>query len=347
MKHIELLNLICKHKKIIDEAYRHKKLLSVPGELVEIGLFSKIGGYYYLNEAYFNFVDTLLARADFAYVIEDFDKELKKLLELKQEWETTKNSYIKDLIFKMINRIYQGMKNRDKRVKALIDKLENDLVSDLDLLIKEARSILNSIEEIIIKNEDIVKVIEEFLHTEFREFVSDVLLDIIHLNQNIDSYLKRIRDFISQTEKKRLFNQRLFKIARMILNEDSRIDEFLKDKKFVYKHKIEVVPDSTYIRYSRLKNILKDIGIKKKVKKSKVRKLEEVIELINLKELLKTLKGSQDIFKSIIDYVGKVDKELLNESVRVFVYILNHYDKELIYTKEYNEFNVRIVKWRV
>jgi hypothetical protein len=44
--------------------------------------------------------------------------------------------------------------------------------------------------------------------------------------------------------------------------------------------------------------------------------------------------------------VGKVDKELLNESVRVFVYILNQYDKEVVYTKDYNEYNVRVVKWK-
>jgi hypothetical protein len=28
------------------------------------------------------------------------------------------------------------------------------------------------------------------------------------------------------------------------------------------------------------------------------------------------------------------------------VYILNHYDKNLEYTKEFNEYNVRIVKWK-
>jgi hypothetical protein len=47
MKHIELLNLICRNRKIIDEAYKQKKLFSVPNELVEIGLFNKIGGKIY------------------------------------------------------------------------------------------------------------------------------------------------------------------------------------------------------------------------------------------------------------------------------------------------------------
>ncbi|WP_457565124.1 hypothetical protein, partial [Caminibacter sp.] len=82
MRHIELLNLLCRYRKIIDEAYKHKKIISAPKELVQIGLFSKIGNFYYINEIYLNFVDTLLARADFSYVAEDFEKEIKKLKSL-------------------------------------------------------------------------------------------------------------------------------------------------------------------------------------------------------------------------------------------------------------------------
>jgi hypothetical protein len=77
------------------------------------------------------------------------------------------------------------------------------------------------------------------------------------------------------------------------------------------------------------------------------RDLQEVINLIDLKGLIKSIEGSDDVFKSIIRYVGKIDKDLLNESVRVFVYILNHFDKKLKYEKEYNEFNIRVVKWKV
>ncbi|NPA12021.1 MAG: hypothetical protein GXO62_07250 [Epsilonproteobacteria bacterium] len=346
MKHIEFLNLLCKHRKIINQAYIEKKVISIPPELAEIGLFDKIGGYYYLNEAYYKFVDTILQRVDFTYVIEDFDKELKKLKEAKKEYMLSKNPYFKEQIFTLTNRIYQGMKNRDKNLLSLIEKLENDLVSDLDILIKEAKNILSSIEESMQKNEEIIEVIES-LKSEFRDYINDVLFNILILNQNIDTHLKRIREFISQSEKKRLFNQKLFNIAHLILNEDKRIDEYLGLKRFAFKKKIEYVPDTTYIRYSKLKSILGNIGEKNTKKPPKVRKLEEVIELIDLKGLIKFIKGSPDIFKSIIEYVGEIDRELLNESVRVFVYILNHYDKELVYTKEYNEFNIRIVKWRV
>ncbi len=349
MKHIELLSLLCRHKKFLDEAYKQKRLLFVPSELVEVGLFSKVGGYYYLNDVYLNFVDTLLARADFSYVAEDFDKELKKLLDLKEDYKLSKNFYLKDAIFSLLNRIYQGMKNRDKKLLSLIESLESDDVSELDILIKEAKRILASIEEIMQKNSQISKVFEEFEgFEEFREFVGDGLVDIIKLNQNIDLYLKRLKEFISQSEKKRKFNQKLNKIALMILKEDGRIDEFLASKRFVYKGKITPLVDTTYLNYQKAREVIGSIKKEKNIKKVSIKKdLKEVIELINLKKLLARVRGSEDIFKAIVEYVGKIDRELLNESIRIFVYILNEYDKELIYTDEFNEFNVRVVRWRV
>ncbi|MEO1923529.1 MAG: hypothetical protein ABGX25_03295 [Nautiliaceae bacterium] len=348
MKHIELLTLLCRHKKLLDEAYKQKKLISAPKELIEIGLFNKVGGYYYLNEIYFNFVDTLLARADFSYIAEDFDREIKKLLELKEEFRINKTAVLKDLIFSLLNKIYQGMKNRDKRILALVEKLENDEMSELEFLVKEGKNILKNVEEIMNKNALIINTFEGFKEFgDFREFVKDMMIDVIHLNQNIDAYLKRLREFISQTERKRRFNQKLYKTAFMILNEDGKIDEFLVTKRFVIKQKFEYVPDSAYIDYEKAKRIIGKFTKEKKIKKSEVKRdLKEVIALIDIKNLLKYVKKSEDVFKSIIEYVGNVDKNLLNESVRVFVYILNHYDKELVYTEEYNEFNVRVVKWK-
>ncbi|GAX87484.1 conserved hypothetical protein [Lebetimonas natsushimae] len=348
MKHIELLNLICKHRKIIDLAYKQKKLLSVPEPLVEIGLFNKIGGFYYINEIYLNFVDTLLSRADLSYIAEDFEKEFRKLLEYKNEYQFKKTSVLYDLIISLVTKIYQGMKNRDKRVLALIENFEKDEESNLDFLINEAKKILLDIEEIMQKNETIYNLFEEFLKfQEFENLIKDILVDITALNQNIDSYLKRLREFITQTEKKRRFNQKLFKIANMILNEDVKIDNFLTTKKFVNKQKIEVFPDSAYMDYEKAVKVIGKFTKEKKVKKSKVKKdIKEVIELINLKQLLEYIKGSDDIFKSIIEYLPRIDRELINESVRVFVYILNHYDREIEYKKGYNEYNVRIVKWK-
>ena len=347
MKHIEFLNLLCKNRKILDEGYKNKKLISVPDELLKIGLFNKVGEYFYINEAYLNFVDTFLARADFSYIAEDFDEEIKKILSLKEEYKLKKSSLISDIIFKLLNKIYQGMINRDKRVKALIENLEDDDKSELDFLIKEAKNILARISEIIEKNREIYIVFEDFLEfNEFEDFVKDILFDLISLNQNIDGYLKRLQEFISQTEKKRQFNQKLFKISNMILNEDNRIDNFLISKKFVYKQKIIPLADISYLNSDKLKNILGELKREKVVKKGKIKKIEEVINLIDIKKLLEYVKGSEDIFKTILEYIGKLDKELINESVRVFVYILNHYDKYLEYEKEYNEFNVKVVKWK-
>jgi hypothetical protein len=270
MKHIELLNLICKHRKIIDLAYKQKKLLSVPEPLVEIGLFNKIGGFYFINEIYLNFVDTLLSRADLSYIAEDFEKEFRKLLEYKNEYKFKKTPILYDLIISLITKIYQGMKNRDKRVLALIENFEKDEESNLDFLIKEAKKILLDIEEIMQKNETIYNLFEEFLKfQEFENLIKDILVDITNLNQNIDSYLKRLREFITQTERKRKFNQKLFKIANMIINEDAKIDDFLIIKRFVNKQKIQVFPDSVYMDYEKAIKVIGKFTKAKVIKKIK------------------------------------------------------------------------------
>jgi len=149
MKHIEILKLICKYKELIDRAYKEKRVFNIPYELYEIGLFNKIGEYYYLNESYKNFVDTLLSRADYSYIAQDFEKEIKRLANLIEDYKTKKDNFTKDLIFEIVKNIFDGMKNRDKRVLALIEKLEGDKISDLEILIKEAKKILSDIEDVI------------------------------------------------------------------------------------------------------------------------------------------------------------------------------------------------------
>jgi len=351
VKHLELLNLLCRHRRVIDEAYKdpHRRVEMVPPQLLEVGLFLKIGEYYYLNELYINFIDTLLARADLSYIATDFEKELNRLNQLKEEYQFRRRPFTQRLIFQLLNQIYQGMKNRDRRLGGLIENLERDQFSDLEFLLKEARKILEGIGEVMERDREIVAIFEEFMDfPEFREFIKDIFLDLLHLNRNIDGYLKRLREFISQTEKKRRFNRKLFKTAQMILNEDSRVEEFLTKKMFRIQKKMEYVPDIAYINYNRVKRIVGSLTRPRKVKKTTVkRELEEVISLIDLKTLLTKVQGSSDIFKSVVEHIGKIDRELLNESVRVFVYLLNHYDKELIYTPHYNEFNVRIVQWKV
>ena len=116
MKHIELLNLICKHKKIFDEAYKNKKIISAPKELVQTGLFIKIDEYYYLNEIYINFANTLLARSEIDFIFEDFEKELKRVIEYKNEYFVTKNGFYLDFLYNLSNRIFQGMKNKIKKI---------------------------------------------------------------------------------------------------------------------------------------------------------------------------------------------------------------------------------------
>jgi len=345
MKHIELLNLLCKQRKILDEAYKQKKLISVPKELVEIGLFIKIDEYYYLNEIYLNFINTLLNRSEIDFVFEDFEKELKRLIEYKNEYFATKNSFYLDGLYNLSNKIFQGMKNRDKMILGLIVSFERDNIREIDILIKETTRILGEIENLIDINKKIANEFDTLKETALKEFIKDILVEVVTLNRNIEKYLNRLKEFIIQTEKKRIFNKKLQKIANLILKEDARIEDFLKNKDFVVKEKIISVPD--IIDMEIVKRAVGKLFIKKEIKKVEIKKpIEEVVRLIDVKKLIEKLPGSIDVFKSVLDYIEKKDKKFMVESVRVFVYVLNHYDKNIIYTDKFNEFNVRICKWK-
>ena len=345
MRHIELLNLLCRHRKILDEAYKQKKLISVPKEFVEIGLFIKIDEYYYLNEIYLNFINTLLSRSEINFVFEDFEKELKRLIEYKNEYFSTKNSFYLDGIYNLANKVFQGMINRDKMILGLIVSFERDNISEIDILIKEATRILNEIESLIDINKKITDEFDLLIKTPLKEFIKDILVEIVNLNRNIEKYLNRLKEFIIQTEKKRIFNKKLQNIANMILKEDVKIDEFLQNKDFIVKEKIISVPDVIDIEIA--KKAVGKLFIKKEIKKVEIKRpIEEIVKLIDIKKLITKLPGSEDIFKTVLDYIEKKDKNFIAESVRVFVYVLNHYDKNIIYTDDFNEFNIRICKWK-
>jgi len=345
MKHIELLNLICRYKNVIDEGYRNKKLSFVDEKLVEIGLFTRIGEFYYINDSYIEFVNTLLHRADLNYIIEDFSKEVKRLIELKNNYLIKKDTFTYKLINSMILKIYQGLQNRDKNILALIETLENDKISELDVLINEAKRILSEIEESIETNELIVKTLEEIEKIEeFKNIVFSVIFDIIKLNEHIDGYLKRIREFIHQTEQKRRYNQKLFKLSRMILEESVIIDNLLSSKDFVYKYKINYLADK--LNRKKLKSIISKVLIPRVSKKEKVKTpIEEVVKLIDINSLIKKLHSSNDIFSDIVNYLRDYP-EFISEALRVYVYVINHFDENITYTDEFNKYNVRIVKWK-
>ena len=344
MKHLEFLNLLCKYRKIINEGYIRSKLISIPNELEEVGLFKKIGNYYYLNDSYKNFVNTILQRVDFDYIVEDLEKEIKRVEFLKEEFFNTSSLFVLEQLKNMVLKIFQTIQNRDKSLNSVLNMLEKDNKASLDFLIKEAKRIVNDIEIASKNNIKIITIFDDLKSIpDLSSIIKDIKYDIVELNIRLDSYLKRLKDFISQTERKRAFNQKLNRVALMILREDKKIDDILINKDFVVSKKIEVVAD--IIDSKKVNKIFNFTIQKEKKTSSKKRELKEVIELVDINKLIDFVKGSEDIYLSILEYL-KFKKELLNESVRVFVYILNNYDKNLVYSKEYNKYGVRIVKWK-
>jgi hypothetical protein len=345
INHLDFLNLLCKNKSIIDEAYKRKKInFTPPSELVEIGFFQKVGKYYYINSTYINLIDTILKRAEIGDIAEDFDKELKRLSEYKKEYKEKKSAYLAEIIDKLLVKIYQGMQNRDSRLLSLIEKLEKE-DNELDFLIKEANRIVSDIKEINEKNSLIYKEFQEFMEfEEFREFVSVALNGMTIFIENSILYLNRLSDFIIQTKRKREFNKKLSKIADMILNEDIRIDDYLTTKTFPFRQRISPFEDIEKINVKKAKKIVGNFKRKKEMKEIYIKNIDnEIIYIPDIKNIIQKIEGSEDIFETIINLIPKND---INESVRIFMHIINHYDEKIEYKDKFNSYNIRVVKWK-
>ena len=72
-----------------------------------------------------------------------------------------------------------------------------------------------------------MSTIKEYLTSDHRK--CDELFAIMEhgVSESLTDAKDMVKEFISQTERKRRFNQKLFKIAHLILNEDNKIDDFL------------------------------------------------------------------------------------------------------------------------
>jgi len=167
MNHIDLLNLICKNKEIINEAYLNTHLSVVKDELVRNGLFFKTAKGYRLNKSYVDFINLLLQRVDYSVVFGDYEKEHKELIYAKNRFLDTKNGHFKTQIIQLIEDIHIKFINRDNEIKAMLLKMEHENSLDIDILIEEANRINKKINELIIANEKIHRSFEiDFLGKE-------------------------------------------------------------------------------------------------------------------------------------------------------------------------------------
>ena len=86
MKHIELIELLYKHRVLIDESFKGDDVSGIPVELIdEVAIFQRVAKKYELSDSYVQFANTMLKRVDANYRFGDYNEEIKLLIELKSD----------------------------------------------------------------------------------------------------------------------------------------------------------------------------------------------------------------------------------------------------------------------
>ncbi len=363
MKHIDLVKLLYKNLELIDRAYRQEHIHNVEEELLDSTLFIKINERYKLNKNYLNFVDSILQRVDYSIIFGDYEKECKELVKLKKRYLQTQNDFYKHSIEHLIENLYEKFYNRDREIQILLLRLENDTSLEIDILLENATDTLEKIYELIEANEQIGDMFRNDLRgldANIDKLLQNISVDVLKYIYNIDKYIDQINRFILQTQKRRLQNRQLTHISNLILNEECiALDEFLgvASNKLYFTHtrsqknRIDIYPDDRdiYKLKKGLSEILEHIDVKPIKKVGYIKKqTHEKLDIVNMEKIIEgldTMKSS-DIFVFIKEHkeLARYDgKELIDESFKIYLYLTTK--DQVLFTKEFNEYNIKVAKW--
>ena len=358
MKHIDLLNLLCKNKELINEAYLQGYSTIANEELIRAGLFLKTSKGYKLNKSYIDFTNLLLQRVDYSIIFSDYEKEYKELLYAKKRYIQTKQPYFKQKILHLIEDIYLKFINRDNEIKAMLTKMEHEQTLELDILIDEAVRVLQKIKEIVRANERIQKGFSKELFgidNEIDEILDFANVEIFHCIQNIDGYIDWLNRFIVQTKRKRRQNRALMQLSNQILQEkDLHLTTYLNQKHTTLLFTIKPQRIKPYPSYldtkkvaNRLKKAIKTLKIEPKQKAVQIERVKkEPLKAIDLERLLADLHTHKpkDLYSFLLAHPEfNIFEEKHKEAFKIFLYLLNY--KNIKIKDGFNQERVRIVEW--
>ncbi len=363
MKHLDLIKLVSKNAELIDRAYRQESIQNIEEKLVDSTLFIKINDRYKLNKNYLNFVDSVLQRVDYSIIFGDYEKEYKELVKLKKRYLQTQNDFYKIGIERLVEHLYEKFYNRDREIQILLLRLENDTSLEIDILLLNATDTLEKIYELIDANEKVGHFFRKDLRgldAGIDRLLQSIGQDILKYIQNIDEYIDQINRFIVQTQKRRLQNRQIMRVANMILQENTNsFDEYLQlsCKKLYFtqtrsqKNRVSIYPDDKDILKLKkdLKKILENIDVKPVKKEGAIkRQSQEKLDIVNMENIIKDLETakSDDVFVFVKEHreLSRFkDRELIDEAFKIYLYLTTK--SEISFKKEFNDYDIKVAKW--
>jgi hypothetical protein len=357
MTHLQLIEMLYRHKDEIHQAYMHKGALSGTDALVKSTLFIKVADAYQLNQTYITFVDSILDRVDYGVVFEDYEKENAKLILLRKKYLKHKNPYYKEQISKLIDAVYLRFFHRDNHIRLLLKKLEHDVSLEIEIIIEEANTILHDISELIDANDKIYKTFVELkaLDGDIKSRIAKMEIDFFRFSNNIENYISQLQRFIIQTKEKRRQNRLFMQVANDILNEkDTKLDEYLLADtstkcytiEYTKRKKVKSLP--SFYDTALLKKALKSLELTKSKRATANSKLQEMppqkLPMIDIDVIIARLDEGEphDIYTFL-----KEQKDLFmqeDEVFRTYLHLLSC--ANISYREAFNVDGIRCVTWK-
>jgi len=368
MTHIELISLLNRHKRVINQAYLGEIPTQIDKELFDAEIFIRINSRVILNESYIQFINAILKRVEYGIIFGDYQEELKQLVEYKSHFLQTKDRVYLTRIYKGIENIYLKIKRRDSDINTLVLKIIHENRLNLEVIVKDATDILSRIEELYSASHQTYNILSKDikgLDYEIDSLILDVKLDIQIYSENLHKYIVKLSNFIRRSRRKREQNNKISSIAqRILLGDIDELEAFLRSDTKMFHHTIGVIkrekvktsPAPKDIDSKNFQKLAEELFSFTPIKANKTPRIvykktqKNNKKILNYKKLLTDIRTTkpEDIFEFIFlhDEIEKFDEsDRLGEAFKTFLVIILEEKNNTKIQDSFNKYKTRRVSW--
>lgn len=370
MKHIELIELLYKHRDLIDSAFKGEQIEGLPSELTDdAAIFQKVAKQYELSDTYVQFANAMLKRVDANYTFGDYNEEIRLLMRLKGDYLEVKDGQILYRIKDLVRTLYKKIEQRDTLINARINDIVNNNDLSIELIIKDAIDVDNRVTELIEAHSENLKILAKELRgldEDLDSILVDVGLDMLVFTDNIHMYNKRLSDFILRTQKRKKQNKKLSSLSNKIIKEqDFEVKSLILSNSEIYHHtlkekkttSIKSLPSPIELsKPSFIEALSKVLKIKKVARKTDVKKPYSPSKNMELKAIrLEIIQNDilrdkpQDIYDYILNHqeIEKFKEDELDKTYafKTYLTIVQNNREKISLQTNFNNSNIRVAKW--
>jgi hypothetical protein len=369
MTHIELISLMNRHKKVIDQAYKGEIPSGIDTALFEAEIFNKIGDRVVLNEAYIQFINTMLKRVEYGVIFGKYAEELQQLVTYKKKYFETKEKTYLNRIRKGIEDVYLKFKRRDSDISVLISRIVHENALSLEVILDDAEHILLQMQELSNASTQTYDIFSKEivgLSKEIDDLIIDVKIDIQRYSDNLHKYIHRLNGFILRTKQRKEQNNKIAALAQKIMADDaSELEALLRsDHEALHhtfgntkRHKIKTVPSQRDIEQDRFSAILRQIftlephkAIQAPQTIYKKQEMEDKV-VLNYQKLIDDIRRDmpEDLFAFILnhDEIEKFDAVQIkrSEAFKAFLMTVSEHREHTKIDDGFGSHHIRRVAW--